>query len=259
MPMIRELRNSNVTSNLAKSNYFGIINKKSLISSQIIATFKFMKKLIIIYSLLLFGLTNAQSVKYGLTGSVHKGSIAGIHGVSKGDFGGNIGVFADFSLVTNDVYDSAWLYFTPQLEVYTLGEKADWDEDKRDYQKYSNVYVGVPLYLKYYLRNHGYKGDIYLMFGPKLEFLVSEKTDEGNALAEATAAGFDPNIFGLGQKPKSFGYGISVKAGAKVSDNVEVFVRFDRGLSKIYPDFKPQATYNRFFALGLSYYLGSTD
>jgi hypothetical protein len=25
--------------------------------------------------------------------------------------------------VTNDIYDSAWLYFTPQLEVFTIGEK----------------------------------------------------------------------------------------------------------------------------------------
>lgn len=218
-----------------------------------------MKKLILIYTLLLFGFVSAQSIKYGVTGSVHKGSIPGIHGVTKSGWGGNVGVFADFSLVPNDIFDSAWLYFTPQLEVYTIGEKGDWNEDKINYQKYSNVYVGVPLYIKYYLKNHGYKGDIYFMAGPKLEFLVSEKTDEGNAVNEALAAGKDPNKFGLGQKMNKFSYGISVKAGAKVNDMLEVFIRFDRGFAKIYPDYTAQTTYNRFLAIGVSYYLGTTD
>lgn len=221
-----------------------------------------MKKLVIIYALVLFGFANAQSIKYGVTGSFHKGSIAGIHGVSKGDFGGNVGVFADFSLVPNDIYDSAWLYFTPQLEVYTIGEKGDWNEDKKDYQKYSNVYVAVPLYIKYYLKNHGYKGDIYFMVGPKLEFLVSEKTDEGNAEAEVLAAGFDSDRiarFGLGRKMNTFSYGLSLKIGAKVNDKLETFIRFDRGFAKIYQDYTKNSTYNRFLGIGVSYYIGETN
>jgi len=221
-----------------------------------------MKKLIVVYSLLLFGLTNAQSIKYGVTGSFHKGSLAGIHGISKGDFGGSVGVFADFSLVTNDIYDSAWLYFTPQLEVFTIGEKGDWNEDEKDYQKYSNVYVGVPLYIKYYLKSHGYKGDIYIMAGPKLEFLVSEKTDEGNAAKEVLNTNFDEDgiaKFGLGQKLSKFSYGLSVKVGAKVNDKLEAFIRFDRGFAKIYPDYTAKSTYNRFLGIGVSYYLGETN
>ncbi len=217
-----------------------------------------MKKLFLISTLLLFGFTNAQSIKYGVTGSVHNGSIAGIHGVSKSQFGGSIGAFADFSLVTNDIYDSAWLYFTPQVEMYTIGEKGDWDEDKSGYQKYNNIYLAVPLYIKYFIKNHGYKGDLYIMAGPKLEFLVSDKQEEGDAVSKATAAGRDPKYFGLDQKIDSFGYGVSVKVGAKVDQKIEVFIRFDRGLSKVYPDYR-DATYNRFLAVGLSYYLGETD
>lgn len=217
-----------------------------------------MKKLILIYTLLLFGFVGAQSIKYGVTGSVHKSSMPGIHGVGKPAWGGNVGVFADFALVPNDIYDSAWLYFTPQLEVYTMGEKGDWNEDKINYQKYSNVYVGVPLYIKYYLKNQGYKGDIYFMAGPKLEFLASEKTDEGNAVNEALAAGKDPKLFGLGQRMNKFSYGLSVKAGARVAESLEVFIRFDRGFAKIYPDYTAQTTYNRFLAIGVSYYLGES-
>ncbi len=202
---------------------------------------------------------NAQSIKYGVTGSIHKSSMPGIHGVGKPAWGGSIGVFADFSLVPNDIYDSAWLYFTPQLEVFTMGEKGDWNEDKIDYQKYSNIYVGVPLYIKYFLRNNGYKGDIYFMAGPKLEFLVSEKTDEGNAVKEALANGSDPNKFGLGQRINKLSYGLSVKVGAKVNDRLEAFIRFDRGFAKIYPDYTKSNTYNRFLGIGVSYYIGETN
>ncbi|MCG2793807.1 MAG: PorT family protein [Weeksellaceae bacterium] len=217
-----------------------------------------MKKLFLISTLLLFGFTNAQSIKYGVTGSVHNGSIAGIHGVSKSQFGGSVGAFADFSLVPNDIYDSAWLYFTPQLEVSTMSEKGDWNEDEVDYQKYNNIYIGVPLYIKYFLKNHGYKGDLYFMAGPKFEFLVSEKQEEGDAVHQAVVAGRDPKLFGLGQKADSFGYGVSIKVGAKIDEKLDVFIRFDRGLSKVYPDYR-DATYNRFLAVGVSYYLGETN
>lgn len=197
-------------------------------------------------------------MKYGVTANFNKGSIAGIHGVSKGNFGGSIGVFADISIVPNDIYDSAWLYLTPQLEIYTMGERGDWNEDKIDYQKYSNVYVGIPVYIKYFIKNNGYKGDLYFMVGPKFEFLVSEKTEEGNAIKSALASGSDPAKFGLGQKTESFGYGVSAKVGAKIDDQWDVFIRFDRGLSKVYPDFRNN-TYNRFLAIGISYYIGETN
>ncbi|MNX99100.1 hypothetical protein D3C86_1315330 [compost metagenome] len=97
------------------------------------------------------------------------------------------------------------------------------------------------------------------MAGPKLEFLVSEKQDEGNAVMEATMAGKDPAKFGLGRKINTFGYGLSVKAGSRINDKIEVFIRFDRGFSKVYSDYSAQSTYNRFLGVGLSYYIGETN
>jgi hypothetical protein len=44
--------------------------------------------------------------------------------VGKGGVGRKPWVFADFAFVTNDIYDSAWLYFTPQLEVIPSEKKA---------------------------------------------------------------------------------------------------------------------------------------
>lgn len=217
-----------------------------------------MRKLSVICLLLMIGTISAQAIKYGVTGSVHRGSMAGIHNASKANWGGTVGFFADIAIVPNDVYDSAWLYLTPQLEVNTAGERASWDESN-NLQKYNNTYIAVPVYLKYYMRNHGYKGDLYFMVGPKFEFLVSDNTNEGDAIAKATAAGYDPAKFGLGFKPDSFGYGVSAKVGIMVNQKWDVFLRFDRGLSKVYKDYTVANTYNRFLALGLSYYIGETN
>lgn len=204
-----------------------------------------MKKLMAIYSLLLFGITSAQSIKYGVTGNFHKSSIGGIHDRSKAIFGGNVGVFADFSLVTNDIYDSAWLYFTPQLEFAMQGENAK--HPGKDTQKYHNYYIGLPLYIKYYLKNSGYKSDIFFFGGPRLEFLVSEKRS-GPAQPQ--------NADELEEKINKLGYGLSVGLGVRVQDNIEVFLRYDRGFSKIYPDFTKYATFNQMLGLGVSYYIG---
>lgn len=205
-----------------------------------------MKKLIIIYSLLIFGVANAQFIKYGITGNFHKTSIVGIHDRSKGIFGANIGVFADIALVPNDIYDSAWLYFTPQLEFAMQGENAE--IPKMEKQQFHNNYIGLPLYIKYFMKNQGYKGDIYFMAGPRLEFLMSDKRSGPPSYTELQE-----------QKIESFGYGISVGAGVKIEEKWDVFIRFDRGFSKIYPDYTKYTTYNRMLGIGISYYIGSID
>lgn len=205
-----------------------------------------MKKLSIILSLFALGFTSAQSFKYGVTANFHKTSIVNVHDYSKGKFGGNIGVFADFALVENDIYDSAWLYFTPQLEFAMQGENAD--HPREDKQQYHNNYVAMPLYIKYFMKNHGYKSDIYFMAGPRLEYLVSEKRSGPPADFEAQE-----------QKINKFGYGISVGAGFKIDEKIDVFIRFDRGFSKIYPDYTRDTTFNRMLGIGINYYIGESN
>lgn len=231
-----------------------------------------MKKLSIIFSLLILGLTNAQSIKFGVTANFHQGSTVNIHDRSKGNFGGGIGAFADFALVPNDIYDSAWLYFTPQLEFSMEGEKGQaWNDGVVAQQRYDNYYVALPLYIKYFLRNNGYKSDIYFMAGPKLEFLVSNKVDEAQAIAYANTQGYSNSpqdiangakplsSIGLGNEIAKFGYGVSLVAGVRVDDKWNVFLRFDRGLSKVYPDYPKYNTYNRMLAIGINYYIGETN
>ncbi|TDX84107.1 outer membrane beta-barrel protein [Epilithonimonas xixisoli] len=231
-----------------------------------------MKKLSIILSLFALGFTSAQSFKYGVTANFHKGSTVNIHDRSKGNFGGGIGAFADFSLVENDIYDSAWLYFSPQLEFSMEGERGQaWNNADVAVQKYNNYYIAMPLYIKYFFKNHGYKSDIYVMVGPKLEFLASNKVDEKEAIEYANARGYTNNptaiamgakslsSIGLDNKIAKFGYGVSLVAGVKIDEKWNVFIRFDRGLSKVYPDYTKYNTYNRMLGIGINYYIGESN
>lgn len=88
-----------------------------------------MKKHLTLLTLCLLVSVGAQKFKYGFTGNFHKSSIVGVHDYSVGKYGGGLGFFAQWSLVENDVFDSAWLYLTPQIEYNMQGEHAKADEE----------------------------------------------------------------------------------------------------------------------------------
>ena len=122
-----------------------------------------MKKLNMIIAVFLMMMVNGQETfKYGITGNFHKGSIVGVHDVSKGAFGGSLGIFAQWSLVENDVYDSAWLYLMPQIEYSMQGEIAKAEEDKFGIQQFDHDYVAMQVYLRYFFHQGNMKRDVIL-------------------------------------------------------------------------------------------------
>lgn len=192
---------------------------------------------------------SAQSLKYGITGNFHKGSIAGVHDRSEGKFGGALGAFVEFPLVENDVFDSAWLYLVPQIEYSTQGENATVNTDKYGVQKYHYDYLAMQLYLKWFFHKGNMKKDIFLFAGPRIEYMVRQK--------ESVDPAYDVvhYKFNLDDEVNKFGYGVSFGAGMKISQKVEAFLRYDRGFSKIYPNNDRNNTYNRLLAVGINYYL----
>ena len=119
-----------------------------------------MKKINTVLALFSVIAISAQSVQYGITGNFHQGSVAGVHDVSKGKFGGSLGGFVQFPLVENDVFDSAWLYLMPQVEYSMGGEWARAEEEKFGIQKYMYDYVAMQLYLKWFFHKGNMKRDI---------------------------------------------------------------------------------------------------
>lgn len=208
-----------------------------------------MKKLNTFLALFFVLSLSAQTFKYGITGNFHQGSIAGVHDVSKGAFGGGLGVFGEIALVENDVFDSAWLYLVPQIEYSTQGENAKAEEEKFGIQKFHYDYLAMQVYLKWFFHKGNMKRDVFLFAGPRIEYLVREKREVDPAYDAVYYK------YNLDDAVNKFGYGVSLGAGLKVSQKLEAFLRFDRGFSKIYPNNDRSNTYNRLLAVGINYYL----
>jgi hypothetical protein len=209
-----------------------------------------MKKFNLIIAIFLIIMVSGQETfKYGVTGNFHKGSIVGVHDVSKGAYGGGLGIFGEWSLVENDIYDSAWLYLMPQIEYSMQGEIAKADEDIYGKQQFHHDYVAMQVYLKYFFHQGNMKRDLYVFGGPRIEYLVREdrKVDP--------AYDFVYFKYNKDNLVKKFGYGVSVGVGLKVSQQFEAFLRYDRGFSKVYPNNTDRNTYNRLLAVGLNYYI----
>jgi len=208
-----------------------------------------MQKLGVFILLVLFGQLTAQSFKYGITGNVHKSSILEVHDRSEGKWGGGAGFFAQWPLVENDIYDSAWLYFTPQLEYNMMGELADAGPDKYEKQKFYMDYISLSAYIKYFFHKGNMKRDIFVFGGPKVEFLVRK---DRKVPAEYDLVYYKYN---LDKKVNDFGFGFSLGVGLKINDFLESFLRYDRGFSKVYPDNVSRNTANHMLSLGVNYYL----
>lgn len=206
-----------------------------------------MRKFISFFAILLLVMMNGQDFKYGVTGNFHQGSIAKVHDVSKGNFGGALGGFVEISLVENDISDYGWLFIVPQLEYSMQGEHSQAQEAKYGVQRYNYDYLAMQLYLKYYL-NKG-RSNLFLFAGPRVEFLVREDRNVNPAYDLVYYK------FNLDDKVNEIGYGVSLGAGLRVSQQMEAFLRFDRGLSKVYPNNDRNNTYNRLLAVGINYYL----
>ena len=166
-----------------------------------------MKKFIFSFALLIMAQASAQSFKWGVFGYFDKSSIVGIHDLSRGKYGGGIGAFADFSLIANDVYDSSFLYFSPEIEYNLRGEFAD-AEPTLGKQKYNTQYIATNLSVKYYFHEGNYKRNIYLFLGPKFEYLTSYKKS-GPPIYQIFA--------GQDEKMNNFGIGITGGIGVHVS------------------------------------------
>ena len=210
-----------------------------------------MKKINTLLALVLFITLSAQrgdETRYGVTANFHKGSIVGVHDVSKGSFGGTLGALAEIPIVSSDVSGGEWLFLVPMVEYSMQGEIAKAEENKFGKQKFSHDYVAAQLYLKYFFHPENYLSNYFVFLGPRAEFLVREKREVDPAY---DAVYYQYNLDSTLNK---FGFGVSLGAGARIDDNFEAVLRYDRGFTKVYPDNNLRKTYNHQLSIGVNYY-----
>lgn len=202
-----------------------------------------MKKTNLIIFLFFIGLLSAQDYRLGVTANIHKTSIVNIHDYSEANWGAGLGLLGEIPLVKSDVYDSAWLFLSPQLEFSMQGESAAPPQGK---QKFPSYYIGLPIYVKYFFHQGNVKRNFFLMLGPRLEFMVAHSRKGPEVY---------PMFVDQEKEMNKFGIGASVVAGFKLTDEFEAFVRYDRGFSKVYPDYTHvSSNYNHLLGIGVNYY-----
>lgn len=214
-----------------------------------------MKVKISILCLLLWSFSFSQNnfsehVKWGVTGNFHRGSIVNVHDRSEGRYGAGVGVFADISLMENDAFDTAWLYVSPQIEYSMQGEHANAETDTYGVQKYHYDYLAAAVYLKYFFHNGRMKSGAYLFGGPRVEFMVSQKEDVSAAY---DAVYYQYNLDDVVNKT---GFGASFGAGFKINKQLEAFIRYDQGFSKVYEN-NPRNTHDRLLAVGVNFFINT--
>lgn len=203
-----------------------------------------MKKLYLVLVLFLSLMTYSQEFKWGMTGNVHSSSIEGIHDFSRGRIAPSLGFFAEIPLESfqRSIYSPLRYYIFPVVEYSMEGEKTILEQGR---QYYRNDFVAVALYGKF----HFYRGffeNFYFMVGPRAAYAVSVDFKGPVINYESGPLGDDVT--------KKWSFSASTAFGYVISDRLEMYVRFDQGLTKVYPNYDYRRTWNRLLGIGVSYY-----
>ena len=212
-----------------------------------------MKKINLLIALFLFTAVSAQysgESRIGFTGNFHQGSIVNIHDESKGRYGGTLGVVAEIPIVSADITGGENIFLMPMVEYSMQGENSTVETATWGRQKFHNDYVAAQLYLKYFFAPGRNLSEYFVFAGPRVEFLVRDKRE--------TSAQYEALYFQYNHDDEmnKIGIAVSVGVGTRIMDNLEAFLRFDRGFSKVYPNAVNGVTYNRQLSVGVNYYLG---
>lgn len=203
-----------------------------------------MKKIFFVFAILLSGFSFAQEVKWGATANVHSSSIEGIHDFSRGRIAPSVGLFMEIPLESfqRSIYAPLRYYIYPVVEFSMEGEKTILEQGR---QYYRNDFVAFALYGKFHLYR-GYFENFYFMIGPRFAYNVSENR-AGPTNEEAGYIGLRDDDM------KKLNLSVSGALGYVISDKIEVYLRYDQGLSEVYPNYQDHKTWNRLVGVGFSY------
>lgn len=185
----------------------------------------------------------SQEVKWGVTANLHSSSIEGIHDFSRGRIAPSAGLFMEIPLETfqRSIYSPLRYYIYPVVEFSMEGEKTILEQGR---QYYRNDFLAFTLYGKFHFYR-GYWENFYFMIGPRAAYAVSVNFKGPVINYESGPLGDDVT------KKRSFA--ASTAFGYVVNDKLEVYIRYDQGLTKVYPNYDYRRTWNRLLGLGFSY------
>jgi Outer membrane protein beta-barrel domain len=177
-----------------------------------------MKKIILSSAaVIMFGLTNAQEVKFGVKGGLNLSKVTNSSGGSS-LVGSNIGGFAEIKLNEK---------FAIQPELLYSGQGVK-DQDFGDFRM---NYINVPVMAKYFIAEA-----FNIEAGPQIGFLVSAK------------------MLGIDAKDgfKTLDFGMNLGAGYDFSKNLGINLRYCMGISGVVKELTPGDTASKNSVIQLS-------
>ena len=191
-----------------------------------------MKKILVasavMFSALCFAQIDFSSTRFGVTGGLNYSRIKNAHNPS-----GPLYTFQAGGLALIPIGNDDQFYIQPELTYYGGGETGK-DKNAKNASGYnavySNSYISVPLYFKGYFSEA--ESEFFAMAGPRFSFLVNQSVKD--APLRYTVEG-DPNL-GINGKASPFNLALSGGVGFSYKRTMEVALRYDGGLSNVYPD-----------------------
>lgn len=188
-----------------------------------------MRRIILMTALLSLSFISAQidlsNTRYGITIGPNYGGVKNAHNPSGQRLGFFGGVFALIPLDYDDMY-----YLQPEVLYLSAGEtgKDDAVKNKPGYNaKYVNNYISVPINIKIYFSE--YENEFFAFGGPRFDFLISQKVKNPSRPA------YEINNYG---KANSFNLDLGLGIGYSYRRYLEIYVKYDAGLSNTYPYLK---------------------
>lgn len=193
-----------------------------------------MKKLLVIGTVALIGIVNAQT--FGVKGGANFSSVKGITGL---DQKGKIGFYAG---VVMNVPLAAEFNIQPEVLYSNLGAKTTGNIASTIHLDY----ISVPVMIQYNVLPQ-----LYLEAGPQFSFLLDSRVTSDNAAVEEAG-----NELVKKDNLKGFDFGAGIGAGYYFTPNIGLTARYIAGLTDIAKNRSgddSNRARNNVFQLGLAY------
>ena len=168
-----------------------------------------------------FAFSNAQETKFGVKGGINLHTITGdVNDDASSKVGFQVGGFAEFKL-------SDKFAIQPELLLSSQGVKLEQSEPDFDYEfesKLNLLYLNIPVMAKFYATEK-----FSIEAGPQIGFLLSAKSKFDETEDGITVSG-DTDVK---DSFESIDFGVNFGAGYDFTENLNVGLRYNLGLSNI--------------------------
>ncbi|GGP04997.1 hypothetical protein GCM10010992_19440 [Cloacibacterium rupense] len=178
------------------------------------------KKSALVLSILAYYLGFAQidfsSTRFGVTAGPTYSRVQNAHNPSSARVNFFAGAFAIIPIGGDDMF-----YLQPGVEYLGAGENGQGSA------KYGSNYISVPLYFKAYFSEA--ESEFFGQLGPRFGFLLSQ------SIKNPTKSIYNEQEYG---KAAGFDFAVSAGLGFSFKRKLEIFTRFDYGITDNLPDLK---------------------